>query len=249
MTGTGVLPHEETLELIRRANSGDEDAFDKLYRHNAALVKSIVKKYVGRGIDYDDLYQIGCMGLVKAVRNYDASFNVRFSTYAVPMIVGEIKRSLRDDGIIRVSRSMKELGARAMAVQEKLSKQLGRDATIEEIAKELGCSAFDVAESLEAMRPCISIYEPIYDEADSGVSIADRIADDNDSQESIINNIFLKEALDSLEPRDRKIIIMRYYKNMTQTEIAKTMGISQVQVSRLEARIMSRLRERYKASG
>lgn len=243
-----VLPHEETLELIELAKSGDEEAFDTLVRHNIALVKSIIKKYADRGIEYDDLFQIGCMGLVKAVKNYDASFNVRFSTYAVPMIVGEVKRSLRDDGMIKVSRSMKELGVKAMAAQEKLSGELNRDATIDEIADFLGCTPYDVAESLEAMRPHVSIYEPVYDESDSGVSIADRIVGDNDTEERVINNVFLKEVLDSLDPRDRQVIVMRYYKNMTQSQIASVLGISQVQVSRLESKILARLREKYKGA-
>ena len=133
---TKVLPHEQTLELIRLANLGDSSAFDTLLKNNSALVHSIAKKYVGRGMDYDDLYQTGCMGLVKAVRNYNTSFNVRFSTYAVPMIAGEIKRCLRDEGIIHISRSLKELGAKAMATRERLCNQLNREATVEEIAKE-----------------------------------------------------------------------------------------------------------------
>ena len=194
-------------------------------------------------MEYEDLYQTGCMGLVKAVRHYDESFNVRFSTYAVPMIAGEIKRCLRDEGLIHVSRSLKELGAKAMAVREELGNMLGRDVTVDEIAEKLECSSMDIVEALEAMRPLTSIYESAYDDSESSITIADCISNGNDEQESVINNIFLKEALDSLENRDRQLIVMRYFNNMTQTEIADKLGISQVQVSRLEAKILKQLRQ------
>ncbi|MBQ9949738.1 MAG: SigB/SigF/SigG family RNA polymerase sigma factor [Clostridia bacterium] len=249
MSGAHVLEHEETLDLIAKSNAGDEEATEKLVRHNIALVKSIASKYRERGMDYDDLFQTGCLGLIKAVRNYNADFGVRFSTYAVPMIAGEIKRTLRDDNMIHISRSMKELGTRAMAVQEKLQNSLGRDVRLDEIAAELGCDVLDVAQSLEAMRPHISIYEPVYDDSD-GTSVADRIPANEDTQEQIINDLFLKEMLSSLSLRDRSVIDMRYFRGLTQSQTARLLGISQVQVSRLETRIIKELRERYvKQSG
>lgn len=245
MNDSKPLDHERALELLSLAQSGDEEALETLVTHNIALVKSIVKKYTGRGTEYDDLYQIGCLGLLKAIKNYDSAFNVRFSTYAVPMISGEIKRFLRDDGMIKVSRSLKELGIRAMAVKEKLSREQNREAGIDDIARELGCEAIDVAQALESMRPHVSIYEPIYDDDDSAL-IVDRMIYEGNEENEIIDRIFLKEMLGSLEARDRQIIIMRYFQNKTQSQVASVLGVSQVQVSRLENRILSRLRETYK---
>lgn len=239
------LSHERALELLSRVKDGDEEALEELVTHNVALVKSIVKKYTGRGTEYDDLYQIGCLGLVKAIKNYNAEFNVRFSTYAVPMIAGEIKRFLRDDGMIKVSRSLKEMGIRAMAVREKLSRELSRDVGIDDIARELDCEAIDVAQALESMRPHMSIYEPVYDDRDSTL-IVDRMIYDGNEENEIIDRIFLKEMLGSLEARDRQIIVMRYFQNKTQSQVAEVLGVSQVQVSRLENRILTRLRESYK---
>lgn len=250
MNDSSPLPHERVLELLSRVRDGDEQALELLVTHNVALVKSIVKKYIGRGVEYDDLYQIGCLGLVKAIKNYDPEFNVRFSTYAVPMIAGEIKRFLRDDGMIKVSRSLKELGIRAMAIRERLCRELGQEVGIEDIARELGCESGDVATALESMRPHISIYEPVYDNNNSdntATLIADRMVYDGNEENEIIDRIFLKEMLGSLESRDRQIIVMRYFQNKTQNQVAEVLGVSQVQVSRLESRILKKLRESYMA--
>jgi RNA polymerase sporulation-specific sigma factor len=243
MSESSLLSHERTTELIVSAKQGDEEAFELLIKHNIALVKSIVKKYLNRGVEYDDLFQIGCLGLVKAVKNYDTAFDVRFSTYAVPMIAGEIKRYLRDDGMIKVSRSLKELGIKAMAVQERLSKQLNRDVGIEDIAKALDCDVYDITNALESMRPHVSIYEPVYDDSNNPATIADRLASDSNEEEMIINRVFLKEMLKSLPARDRQIIMLRYFSNKTQAEVARLLNISQVQVSRLENKILKSLRE------
>lgn len=249
MNDQAPLSHEQALTLLSRVKNGDEEALELLVTHNVALVKSIVKKYTGRGTEYDDLYQIGCLGLVKAIKNYDPTFNVRFSTYAVPMIAGEIKRFLRDDGMIKVSRSLKELGIRAMAVKERLCREQNRDVGIDDIARELECEACDVAQALESMRPHVSIYEPIYDDRDSGTTlIVDRMIYDGDEENEIIDRIFLKEMLGSLDGRDRQIIVMRYFQNKTQSQVASVLGVSQVQVSRLENRILTRLREAYKTA-
>ncbi|MBE5785751.1 MAG: sigma-70 family RNA polymerase sigma factor, partial [Clostridiales bacterium] len=195
----------------------------------------------GRHAEYEDLFQIGCMGLVKAIMHFDLAYDVRFSTYAVPMIAGEIKRFLRDDGMIKVSRSIKTLAAQAAAAQERLCAALGRDVGIAEIAAELHAEAEDVAAALEAARPHMSIYEPAYGE-DSDALLLDRMEDGRDNIGITLNRVMLKELLSSLEPRERTLILLRYFSDKTQTEIAGVLGISQVQVSRLESRILQKMR-------
>lgn len=237
------LPHEEVLALIRRAQVRDEAAMESLVRHNTALVKSIVKKYLGRGVEFDDLFQIGCLGLVKAIRNYDEQFNVRFSTYAVPMIAGEIKRFLRDDGMIKVSRSIKELATKAVAAQERLRRTLGGDPGILELAKEVDAEPEDIAVALEAVRPHVSLYEHVYDDG-SEATLLDRMQLTDGSEDTgVVDKILLKELLGQLEARERQLIVLRYFQDKTQSEIARLMGVSQVQISRLENRIISKLRD------
>lgn len=243
MHESAPLSHEKTLELIALAQLGDDAAQETLIVNNAALVKSIVKKFTGRGAEYDDLYQIGCVGLIKAVRHFDAKYNVRFSTYAVPMIAGEIKRFLRDDGMIKVSRSLKEVAARAAAAQERLSRELGRDVGIAEIAASIEEELETVVMAMEAVRPHASIYEPAYGD-DSDALLIDRVGAADTEANDAVNRVLLKELLRSLEPRERQIIMLRYFSDQTQGEIAKTLGVSQVQVSRLENRILSKLREK-----
>ena len=237
------LPHEEVLYLIRCAKTGDEAAMDCLVRHNTALVKSIVKKYLGRGVEFDDLFQIGCLGLVKAIQNYDEQFNVRFSTYAVPMIAGEIKRFLRDDGMIKVSRSIKELATKAAAAQERLRRTLGGDPGILELAREVDAEPEDIAVALEAVRPHVSLYEHVYDDG-SDATLMDRMQQTEGSEDTgVVDRILLKELLGQLEARERQLIVLRYFQDKTQSEIARLMGVSQVQISRLENRIISKLRD------
>lgn len=241
-----ILSHEESLRLIALAREGEEWAEERLVSCNLALVKSIVRRYMGRGVEYDDLYQLGCLGLVKAVKNYDISYGVRFTTYAVPLISGEIKRFLRDDGIIRVSRSMKELGARVMAAKDMLLIRLGREARILEIAEELKERVEDVALAMSAMSPCTSLDEPVFGD-ESDVNLMDRIVDENTSCETeVINRLFVKELVETLDNREQLLIILRYYRGKTQSEVAKRLGVSQVQVSRMEARIIKKLREQVK---
>lgn len=242
MAESCALPHEETLALIERAQAGDEEAQEQLVVCNAPLVRSIVRKYTGRGAEYEDLYQIGCLGLVKAIRNFNTAYNVRFSTYAVPMIAGEIKRFLRDDGMIKVSRTLKELAARAAVVQAELSASLGREPGVADIAAAMGESAEDVAMALEAARPHISIYEPAFGE-DSDPQVIDRMAGEDGGEEQALNRVLLKELLGALDARERQIILLRYFSDKTQSEIAALLGVSQVQVSRLENRILQKLRE------
>ncbi|MBS5880635.1 MAG: SigB/SigF/SigG family RNA polymerase sigma factor [Clostridium sp.] len=243
MNESAPLAYEETKELIRLAQQGDEAAQERLTVCNTALVKSIVKRYMNRHVEYDDLFQIGCMGLVKAIQKFDLSYDVRFSTYAVPMIAGEIKRFLRDDGMIKVSRTLKELAAQAAAARERLSAEQGRDVGISEIAAALDVDAEDIAAALEASRPHMSIYEPAYGD-DSDALMLDRVQDGADEMGDTLNRVLLKELLGTLEPRERTIILLRYFSDKTQNEIAAEMGISQVQVSRLETKILQKLRER-----
>ncbi len=235
--------HEETRQLIALAQAGDETAKERLTVSNTALVRSVVRRYTGRSTEYEDLFQIGCMGLVKAILHFDLSYDVRFSTYAVPMIAGEIKRFLRDDGMIKVSRSMKTLAAQAAAAKEQLCASLGRDVGIAEIADALQAAPEDVAAALEAARPHVSIFEPAYGE-DSDALLLDRVEDGQDAIGSTLNRVMLKELISSLEPRERTLIMMRYFSDKTQTEIAGVLGISQVQVSRLENRILQKMRAR-----
>ena len=241
MNESAPLAYEETKELIRLAQQGDEAAQERLTVCNTALVKSIVKRYMNRHVEYDD--QIGCMGLVKAIQKFDLSYDVRFSTYAVPMIAGEIKRFLRDDGMIKVSRTLKELAAQAAAARERLSAEQGRDVGISEIAAALDVDAEDIAAALEASRPHMSIYEPAYGD-DSDALMLDRVQDGADEMGDTLNRVLLKELLGTLEPRERTIILLRYFSDKTQNEIAAEMGISEVQVSRLETKILQKLRER-----
>lgn len=232
---------DKTRTLIGRAQAGDESALEQLVIMNTPLVKSIARRFLNRATEYDDIYQIGCMGLIKAVKRFDLNYDVRFSTYAVPMISGEIKRFLRDDGLIKVSRSLKELSARTAKARERLTEALGREPSIAEIANELNVDAESVAEAIEAARPCSSIYESAYGD-DSDAMLLDTVGGNCEELESAANRIALKELLSTLSPRERTVITLRYFSNQTQTQVAKVLGISQVQVSRLESAILHRLR-------
>lgn len=236
------LSHEETLELIVRAQNGSDEAQERLVLCNTALVKSIVRRFLGKGCEYDDLFQIGCMGLVKAINHFDSSYDVRFSTYAVPMIAGEIKRFLRDDGIIKVSRSLRELSIRASSAREALRARLGREPGILEIAENLGVEPEELSRALEAARPCVSIYEPAYS-ADSDALVMDVVPIPEEELSGVLDRVILKELLGELKPRERALIVMRYFMDKTQSETGAALGISQVQVSRLEARILSAMRK------
>ncbi|MFU0801179.1 MAG: RNA polymerase sporulation sigma factor SigF [Xylanivirga thermophila] len=238
-----LLTHEETMKFIEEAQKGDEEAKEILVKKNIALVKSIVKKFLNRGYEYDDLFQIGVIGLIKAIQNYDAKYNVKFSTYAVPMIMGEIKRFLRDDGMIKVSRSVKELANKSMSAKEQLKKQFCREPTIQEIAATIGSSPEDVVYALDANRPPASIYDSIYEDDDNPILLIDRISQDEDQVSNILDRVTLKEMLSRLEKRERTIIIMRYFQDKTQSDIAKVLGISQVQVSRIEKKVLLKMRE------
>lgn len=238
---SNLLSHEETLLLLEAAKHGDAQAKETLVVRNMALVKSIVKGYLHRGVDFDDLMQIGSMGLVKAIDGYDASFNVRFSTYAVPMIAGEIKRFLRDDGIIKVSRSLKESAIKIFRAQEQLKKKLDREPTLEELAEETGIEREEIVEAMDAVREPVSLYEPMFEDSDGKTQMMDTIAKDEGTE--LIDQLLLKEIIGKLGERERQIIVLRFFRDKTQSEIAKIIGVSQVQVSRLLLKTLEKLKK------
>lgn len=235
---------DETMQLIEQAHKGDKTARDRLVMENVGLVWSIVRRFTGRGCELEDLFQIGSIGLIKAIDKFDTSYEVRFSTYAVPMITGEIKRFLRDDGMIKVSRSIKEMGARVSAARESLSGLFGREPTIEELAGELGASREEVAASLEAGAQVESIYAPSGSGEENNLSLLDKLAQEKEENEDLLNRLVLGELLKTLDKKEREIIVRRYFYNQTQSQIARILGISQVQVSRMEKRILKDMRER-----
>ena len=233
----------DTLELIEKARNGDKDARDKVITDNIPLVWSIVRRFANRGQEMQDLFQIGTIGLMKAIDKFDNQFDVKFSTYAVPMITGEIKRFLRDDGMVKVSRSLKEMAGKIRVAQDSLSKALGREPTVEEISRELEISVEEIAMAVSANSEVESLYKTIYQGDGSAIYLIDKLELMNDEQENVLNKIALQRVLDSLERKDRELIELRYYMNWTQTDIAKKFGISQVQVSRLEKKILKKMRE------
>lgn len=235
---------DETMQLIEQAHKGDKTARDRLVMENVGLVWSIVRRFTGRGCELEDLFQIGSIGLIKAIDKFDTSYEVRFSTYAVPMITGEIKRFLRDDGMIKVSRSIKEMGAKVSAARESLSGSLGREPTIEELAGELGASREEVAASLEAGAQVESIYAPSGSGEDNNLSLLDKLAEEKEENEELLNRMVLGELLKTLDKKAREIIVRRYFYNQTQAQIAQVLGISQVQVSRMEKKILKDMKAR-----
>lgn len=235
---------DRTLVLIGRAHQGDKAARDLLFEENTGLIYSVAKRFLGRGVEMEDLFQIGSIGLLKAVDHFDPSYEVRFSTYAVPMIVGEIKRFLRDDGILKVSRSLKENCGRIYQAKEKLEKELGREPGLDEIAAEVELSLEEVILALESTAEVESLHKTIYQGDGNDISLMDRLPEKENGQEQALDRIFLDEMLQSLDARERQLIGMRYFQNRTQTEIAAELGVSQVQVSRMEKRILKKLKEK-----
>lgn len=238
-----LLSHEETMELIEKSQNGSREAKDILVSHNLGLIRSVLRRFTNRGYEVDDLFQIGSIGLLKAIDKFDTSFGVKFSTYAVPMIIGEIKRFLRDDGLIKVSRSLKQNAARAKGAEEKLLKELGRDPTIEEISKEVGLDKEEIVMAYEASYHPNYLYDIVYQSDGAPIFLIDKISDKEVDDKDVIDNIMLKDALSKLKPRDRQVIILRYFKDKTQTEVANVLGISQVQVSRIEKKIIQKMRK------
>lgn len=233
---------EETIALIRQSHSGDKEARDTLVQNNLGLVWSIVKRFENRGHEPEDLFQIGSIGLMKAIDRFDPSFAVKFSTYAVPMITGEIKRFLRDDGMIKVSRGLKESAARVAAARNRLQKELGRDVTLGELEEATGMKREEIVMALEASVEVESIYKSLYQPDGNQVCLADRLVEKGDENEKLLNHMLLAQLMKQLEGMERELIVQRYFKEKTQMEVAKSLGISQVQVSRLEKKILQRLR-------
>ena len=234
---------DHTLALITKSQQGDKKARDTVFEENTGLIYSVAKRFVGRGVEKEDLIQIGSIGLLKSLDHFNASFEVKFSTYAVPMIAGEIKRYLRDDGILKVSRSLKENCVRIYSAREKLEKELGREPVMEEIAQSAQLSVDEVVMSLESGAEVESLHKIIYQGDGNDISLMDRLQEKENGQDAALNRIFLDEILKKLDARERQLIYMRYFKDMTQTEIAAEMGISQVQVSRMEKRILKQLKD------
>ncbi len=228
-----TLTEKEKTVLIEKAKQGDNTARDKLITGNLRLVLSVIQRFSNRGENPDDLFQVGCIGLMKAIDNFDTSHDVRFSTYAVPMIIGEVRRYLRDNNPVRVSRSMRDTAYHAMQAREKLSNELNREPTIEEIAKELGKEKSEVVVALEAIVDPVSFYEPVYSNGGDTIYLMDQIGSD-ETDGDWIDEISMKEAIKNLPEREKKILSMRFMRGMTQTEVAEEIGISQAQVSRLE---------------
>lgn len=229
---------ENSVELIRHAQSGDKEALNKLVKLNLPLVSAISKKFLNRGYEYEDIFQIGCIGLVKAINNFDEKYNVKFSTYAVPMILGEIKRFLRDDGIIKVSRSVKNTAKKLHYDRESLMKQLGRDPTIDELSEYSGIDREDIVFAMESANSLQYLYDTIHQDDGSPVLLIDKLSEKREEDIEMVDRIALKEALKSLDVKSRQIIMLRYFKDKTQIQVAKMLGISQVQVSRIEKKVL-----------
>lgn len=229
---------KEVIRLILKAKSGDKEAMSVLVKSNEKLVWSIVKRFSGRGEEADDLFQTGCIGLIKAIKNFDTSKEVCFSTYAVPMIMGEIRRYIRDNGAVKVSRSIKELGVKIRYAADAVSKENGESASISQVAEKLGISVEEAASAYAASEPPMSIYQQIGD----NLSIMDTLCDKSDFEEKVVDGLFIKSAAEKLDDREKTIVIMRYYHNKTQTQIAEMLGISQVQVSRIEKKVLEKMR-------
>ena len=237
-----MLDQEKTLELITKAKQGDEEAKTILFQENSPLIKSLIKRFLHKGIEYDDLYQIGTIGLLKAINNFDIKFNVKFSTYVVPMVIGEIKRFMRDDGAIKVSRTIKTLNLKIKKYIDEFNKENYRKPTPSEIAMHFDIDESEVIFVMDSATMPISIYTPLEDESKS-LLLIDRLNPDN-SHEEMLDNLLLKETLKSLDKRDKKIILLRFFRDKTQSEIAKILGVSQVQVSRLENKVLEKMREK-----
>lgn len=233
---------DQTIALIKLAHEGDKSAREQVINDNVGLVWCVVKRFTGRGTDLEDLFQIGSIGLLKAVDKFDFSFGVKFSTYAVPMISGEIKRFLRDDGMVKVSRSLKELAAKAYMTKEELRKKGKGDPTIMELAKLLGVEKEELAMAMESCSEVESLHKPIHQSDGGEICLMDKIEKSENREEEIINRILLTKVIRSLKPKEQNLIHMRYFLNMTQSEVGKKLEISQVQVSRLEKKILKNMR-------
>lgn len=236
--------YDKNPELLTLAKNGDADAMNKLIELNLPLVSSISKKFINRGYDYEDIFQIGSIGLVKAINNFDLTYNVKFSTYAVPMIIGEIKRFLRDDGMIKVSRNVKSLARKIYFYKEILTKKLKRSPTVEELAEYANVDKEEILFAIESSNSLQYLYDTIHQDDGAPVLLIDKLSEKSVDDENLIEKIALKEALRSLDNKARQIIMLRYFKDKTQVQVAKMLGISQVQVSRIEKKVLFEMRKK-----
>ncbi len=237
-----VLSESEKMRLLKKMKEGDKKAREELVNGNLRLVLSVIQRFTQRGENLDDLFQVGCIGLIKSIDNFDISQNVRFSTYAVPMIIGEIRRYLRDNNAIRISRSMRDTAYKAMQVKERLTTQNLREPTVEEIAKELDIPREEVVMALESIVEPVSLYEPVYSDGGDTIYVMDQVGDHNDDH-NWLDEIALKEAIRGLSDREKRILNLRFFKGMTQIEVSNEIGISQAQVSRLEKGALDRIKK------
>jgi RNA polymerase sporulation-specific sigma factor len=238
-----VLTNEEMRELIVKMRSGDNSSRDKFIKGNLRLVLSVIQRFNNRGENVDDLFQVGCIGLIKAIDNFDLGQNVKFSTYAVPMVIGEIRRYLRDNNSIRVSRSLRDIAYKALQIRDKLITKNNKEPTVTEIAKELKLPREDVIFALDAIQDPISIFEPIYHDGGDAIFVLDQISDTKNIDDSWIENISIKQALQKLNEREKLILKLRFFEGKTQMEVADEIGISQAQVSRLEKTALGHMRK------
>ncbi len=234
---------EHTEELIRRSQEGDKEAREILIEENMGLIHHVVKRFLGRGVEAEDLFQIGAIGLVKAVDRFDLSFGVRFSTYAVPMIAGEIKRFLRDDSMIKISRSLKELAIRAAKLREQLLMERGEEPGVEELS-ELLVEPEELVQAMDGSAEVESLQKIVYQGDGEGLSLMDKVEQGKDEEETLLRQLLLEQLLRSLEPKERRLIMLRFFHDRTQTQVAEELGMSQVQVSRLEKKILTALKKR-----
>ena len=241
-----VLSNEEKQELLKKVKNGDLEAREKFIQGNLRLVLSVIQRFAGRGENVDDLFQIGCVGLIKAIDNFDITQDVQFSTYGVPMIIGEIRRYLRDNNSIRVSRSIRDLAYKVLQVKERINREFNREATIEEVSKELGVEKEEISFCLDAIQDPVSLQEPIYKDGTENLYIMDQIRDNKNIDEKWVENLTIAQALTKLNSREKEIISRRFFDGRTQMEVAKEIGISQAQVSRLEKDAINRIRKAYK---
>ena len=235
---------DRTEELICQSQEGDKAAREELIKENMGLIRHVVKRFLGRGVEAEDLFQIGAIGLVKAVDRFDLSFGVRFSTYAVPMITGEIKRFLRDDSMLKVSRSLKELAGKAARLREQILMERGEEPGVEELAGLLGVEAEELVQAMDSSVEVESLQKIVYQGDGEGLSLMDKVEQGKDEQETLLRRLLLEQLLDTLEPRERQIINLRFFCDQTQTQVAQQLGMSQVQISRMEKKILAALKRR-----
>ena len=238
--------YENDMKIIERAQNGSKEDMTKLIEDNSRLVWSIVRRFNGRGYDIEDLYQIGSIGLIKAIQRFDTSFEVRLSTYAVPYILGEIKRFIRDDGSIKISRSIKELNIKIIELQKEYLNKYGKEITLEQLAKELKTSKEDIAMALDSARPVNSIEDSQYrdNKTDKTISLIDQLSSGKDEENEITNRITIKKLISELKDNEKEVILLRYYKGKTQMQVAKILGITQVQVSRIERKVLDNMKRK-----